>query len=153
MHAAKILAAAALLTAAAVAGCATKPELSAAEIAKLKGGTTKVVVYGFCVPMDHLIKAAITRNTITYVVNGRPVGTMKSCSYGTFNVPSGYWSSEFQISNHIFPQPVQPLAFRPGATQYLHMRPAGNSTFSADWVSKDVAERGIAEIKTIGQMF
>jgi len=133
-------------------GCTTKP-LPAELIAKLKGGTTKVVVYGFCVPMDHLIKTAITRYTMTFVVNGKSIGTMKSCSYATFSVPSGYWKSKFVPSGLRFPHSLPSMIFRPGKTQYLYMRPAGYGNFSGHWISKAEAEKGIAAIKNIKQLF
>ncbi|MGI9410169.1 MAG: hypothetical protein ACR2OV_08845 [Hyphomicrobiaceae bacterium] len=139
---------------AALAGCAAKPQLSPQEIAKLKGGTTTVVVYGFCAPIDHLVKTALTRYTLTYEVNGKSVGTMQSCSYAKFQVPSGYWSSKFVRAAFLaFPHSVPRAAFRPGKTQYLHMVPTGNSTFSGRWVSKAKADNGIAAIKKIGQVF
>ncbi len=134
-------------------GCAGK-QLSDKEVAKLKGGKTKVVAYGFCIPMDHLIKTAMTRHTMTYLVNGKPVGKMKTCSYATFRVPSGYWKSRFvsdsfPLGGHYLPR----MIFRPGKTQYLYIWPSGNGTFSGEWVSKAEADKGIADIKKIGQLF
>lgn len=134
------------------AGCATQ-QLSQKEIAKLTGGTTTVVVFGFCVPMDHIIQTAMTRSTLTYVVNGKKVGSMKTCSHATFRVPSGYWPSKFVPSGLQFPYTLPAMAFKPGKTQYLHMRPAGYGTYSPHWVSQAEAQRGIAEIKKIGQIF
>jgi len=137
-----------------LAGCAEKNQPSADMIAKLKGGTTKVVVFGFCIPMDHLIKTAITRQSITYKVNGKSVGTMMTCSYATFKVPSGYWRSEFVRGGlNYFWSPLPEMIFHPGKTQYLYMMPAGNGTYEGKWVSKAEADKGIAEIKSIKQIF
>ena len=137
-----------------LAGCAEKNQPSADKIARLQGGTTKVVVYGFCVPMDRLIKTTITRQSLTYKVNGKPVGTMNTCSYATFKVPSGYWESVFVGSGFsFFASYVPGMIFHPGKTQYLYMRPAGNGTYEGSWVSKAEADKGIAEIKSINQMF
>jgi hypothetical protein len=123
-------------------------------IAKLQGGRTTVVVYGFCVPMDHLIKTTLHRITMTYMVNGKKIGTMKSCSYKTFSVPSGYWKSRFPQNIPMGLQNYLPaMMFKPGKTQYLYMKPAGYGTFDGVWVSKAQADKGIAEIKKIGQFF
>jgi hypothetical protein len=150
-----------------LAGCATAPPLPE-EIAKLKGGTTTVVAYGFCVPMDHLIKTTLTRHTMTFVVDGKDVGTMQTCSYKTFSVPSGYWEAEFINRGGLnLPRLLSPpsMKFRPGATQYLYIAPAGNGTYSYNWVDKAngtysynwvdkaTADKGIAEIKKISQVF
>jgi len=131
-------------------GCAVKT-LSPEEIKKLQGGYTTVVVYGFCVPADYLFQGTLTRGTLTYVVNDKKIGTMKTCSYATFRVPSGYWESRFDTG--WIPHRVLKSKFRPGATQYLHMRPAGNGNFRGLWVDKAKADAGIAEIKKIGQVF
>ena len=142
-----------LFAGAALAGCAGK-QLSPQKLAKLKGGKTTVVVYGFCAPIDHLVKTSLTRTTLTYVVNGKRVGTMKTCSFGKFKVPSGYWASKFVYPIPLsFPISLPRMAFHPGKTQYLHMRPAGGSRFSGHWVSKAEADKGIAAIKQIGQVF
>lgn len=137
---------------AALTGCAVK-QLSPQEIAKLKGGTTTVVVYGFCVPMDHLIKTTMTRYSLTFFVNGKSVGKMKSCSFAKFRVPSGYWTAQFGRSALYFPYTTRKLVFRPGKTQYLYMAPGGNGTYDAIWVDKARADKDIAAIKKIGQMF
>ena len=135
-----------------LAGCKKPP--SPELLAKLKGGTTTVVVYGFCIPMDHLIKTALTRYTLTFVVNEKRVGTMKTCSCATFSVPSGYWDAGFSSSSGpSLLHPVPGEIYRPGETQYLHMYPAGHYTFAGRWVSKAEAESGMAEIRKIGQMF
>lgn len=136
-----------------VAGCKKPP--SPEMIAKLKGGTTTVVAYGFCIPMAHLIKNTFTRHTLQFVVNGKVVGTMKSCGFGTFRVPSGYWSAEFRVAGGfgMATGTVFDGTFRPGQTQYLHMSPAGHGMFHGRWVSKAQADAGIAEIKKIGQMW
>ena len=133
-------------------GCAQK-KLPAAQLAKLKGGTTKVVVYGFCVPMDHVIKITMTRARLRFIVNGKTVGTMKTCSSATFKVPSGYWSAQFKGSFALFGHYLPKMIYRPGKTQYLYMYPAGNGTYEGEWVSKAQAKKGIAEIKRIGQLF
>lgn len=133
-------------------GCLKKspsPEL----LAKLKGGTTTVVAFGFCVPMDHLIKTTLTRHTMRIVVDGKTVGQMKSCSYTTFKVASGYSTIEFYYTTSLFPRAFPGMVLRPGKTQYLYIQPAGNSTYDADWVSKEIADKRIAEIKQIGQIF
>lgn len=137
---------------AALAGCAAK-QLSPQEIAKLRGGTTTVVVYGFCVPMDHLIKTTMTRYSLTFVVNGKAVGKMKSCSFARFRVPSGYWTAHFSRTGLFFPYTTRKLVFRPGKTQYLYMAPGGNGTYDAIWVGKARADKDIADIRKIGQMF
>ncbi|MGH1418867.1 MAG: hypothetical protein ACRBCJ_08410 [Hyphomicrobiaceae bacterium] len=136
-----------------LAGC--KEPLSPDQIAKLKGGTTTVVVHGFCIPMDHLIQTAMTRVKLDFVVNDKIVGSMWTCSHATFKVPSGYWKAKFTqagfivpLSHHIF-EPT----FHPGKTQYLYMAPAGNSTFSGRWVSKAQSDEGIAAIKNIKQFY
>ena len=79
--------------------------------------------------------------------------TMKTCSYGKFNVPSGYWSAKFQPHGLAFPYSVPKMKYRPGATQYLYMHPSGNGTFTGIWVSKARADKGMADIRKIGQMF
>jgi len=143
-----------IFTLVSLVGCAVTPKPSAEMIAKLKGGTTKVVVYGFCVPMDHLIKTTLTRLTMRYVVNGKTVGSMNNCSYATFNVPSGYWKSEFVRGGlNYFWSPLPELIFHPGKTQYLYMKPAGYGTYEGEWVSKAEADKGIANIKKINQVF
>ena len=133
-----------------LAGCKKPP--SPKLLKSLKGGTTKVVVYGFCIPMDHLIKTAMTRRTLTFVVNGKKVGTMQTCSFATFRVPSGYWEAKF-TGGSFFGHHLPGEIYRPGKTQYLHMYPSGNSTFTGRWVGKAEAKQGIAEIKQIGQLF
>lgn len=135
-----------------LAGCAAN-ELSSSEISRLKGGTTTVVVYGFCIPMDHLIKTAMTRSTLDFVVDGKNVGSMQTCSHQSFNVKSGYWSTSFLPRGMSFPHNLHNQAYRPGATQYLFMSPAGYGTFDGNWVDKSTADSGIAEIRKIGQMF
>lgn len=136
-----------------LAGCATKSVPTSGEIAKLQGGTTKVVVYGFCVPMDHLIKTTLTRMTLTYVVNGKNIGTIKTCGYKSFSVQSGYWESHFLQGGLSFPIHLPKMIFRPGQTQYLYMKPAGYGTFEGEWVGKSEAEKSIANIKQINQLF
>ena len=131
--------------------CTKKPP-PPEQIAKLRGGTTTVIAYGFCIPIQRLLRLSITSNTMTYVVNGKPVGTMRTCSYAKFKVPSGYWESHFNPPPFLgmqIPHRVPASAFKPGATQYLHMYPNGNSGFYAAWVPKSVAEKGIAELKQI----
>ena len=137
---------------AALAGCAVK-QLSPKEIAKLQGGTTTIVVYGFCVPMDYLISTTLTRYTLTFKVDGKTIGTMKSCSFAKFRVPSGYWSMSFVRSGLFFPHLAPKYPFRPGKTQYLYMAPGGNGTYDPVWVDKARADKDIAAIKKIGQMF
>ncbi|MEM9358702.1 MAG: hypothetical protein AAGB04_21185 [Pseudomonadota bacterium] len=136
----------------AISGCAGK-QLSPQEIAKLKGGTTTVIVYGFCVPMDYLISTTLTRYTLTFKVNGKPIGKMKSCSYAKFRVPSGYWSMSFGRTDFYIPSITPKYPFRPGKTQYLYMAPGGNGTYDPVWVDKARADKDIAAIKNIGQMF
>lgn len=136
-------------------GCAKPP--SPEEIAKLKGGRTKVVVFGFCIPFDHLIKTTITRHKLTFFLNDKPVGQMNSCSTATFDVPSGYWRGHFQTTytalDGLYPHGVMPAKYHPGTTKYLHMRPVGNQMFRGFWVDKAKADKGIARIKQISQMF
>ena len=144
-----------LVTVFGLAGCLTTKQPSAEMIAKLQGGRTTVVVYGFCVPMDHLIKTTMNRVTMTYVVNGKKIGTMQTCSYKTFNVPSGYWSSRFSsgfLSGHGGGH-LSDMAFKPGHTLYIYMKPSGFGQFEGRLVSKAQADKGIAEIKKIGQVF
>lgn len=129
-----------------LAGCAQQ-QLSTAEIARLQGGTTTVVVYGFCVPAEELFKTTMYRYTIDYVVDGKTVGSMQSCSHATFHVKSGYWSSS--LSRGILGDEI----YRPGATQYLYMYPAGYGLFAGKWVSQSEAKAGIEEIRKIGQVF
>ena len=86
------------------------------------------------------------------IVNGKQVGTMKTCSFGRFRVPSGYWDVKF-VGRHFFGDHLPGEIFRPGKTQYLYMYPAGNSNFFGRWVSKAEAEEGIAKIREIGQFF
>ena len=65
-----------------IAGCATAPPpMSQTEIARLQGGAATLVVYGFCVPMDHLIKTTLYRYSISVAVNDQTVGTMQSCGH------------------------------------------------------------------------
>lgn len=134
--------------------CGCAPNLLAPEeIAKLKGGTTTVVVYGFCVPINHLVKTTLTRSTLNIIVDGKAVGTIETCSHATFSVPSGYWETSFQPQGLMgWPSAIGRQAYRPGVTQYLSMQPAGNYSFSGHWVTKAEADRGIAEIRKIGQM-
>ena len=71
----------------------------------------------------------MTRRTLTNVVNGKKAGTMQTCSFAMFRVPSGYWDAKFTEGNffgHHLPDEI----YRPGKTQYLHMYPSGNSTFT-----------------------
>ena len=133
-------------------GCQTTKQPSAEMIAKLQGGKTKVVLYGFCVPMDHLVKTTLIRHSITFSVNGKRMGTMKSCSYKTFTVPSGYWNSHYAQPLAI-PVPLGHMIFEPGKTKYIYMRPAGYGSFEVISVSKAQADKGIADIKKIGQVF
>ncbi len=143
-----------LVTSFGLAGCQTTKQPSPEMIAKLQGGKTKVVIYGFCVPMDHLVKTTLMRATMTYVVNGKKIGAMKTCSYKTFSVPSGYWESHFSTNPLVAVGSSLPaMVFKPGQTQYLYMRPAGYGTFEGVWVSKAQADKGIADIKKIGQVF
>jgi hypothetical protein len=136
-----------------LAGCAKS--LSDAEIKKLEGGQTNVVVYGFCVPMDHLIKTTIARAGVTIKADGRQVGRMKTCGHTRFRMASGYKQLAFHFDNSLLdiPSTTRPLAFKPGNTNYIYMKPGGNGTWFAREVSKAEAERAIAEIKQIGQMF
>lgn len=137
---------------AALAGCAAE-KLPPGELARLQGGTTTVVVYGFCVPMDHLIKTSLTRHTLTFMVDGNKVGSMQSCSHATFQLKSGQWSTAFVPSNALFPHTLPDQIYRPGTTQYLYMYPAGYGQFDPKWVTKAEADAGIAEVKKIGQVF
>lgn len=121
-------------------------------IAKLQGGKTNVVIYGFCVPMDHLVKTTLIRQTIKYIVNGKTIGSMKSCSYKTFTVPSGYWDSHY-AQFLALPTSMGHMTFEPGKTKYIHMKPTGYNYFDAVSVSKAQANKDIAEIKKIGQVF
>ncbi len=132
-------------------GCAQK-QLSPEELAKLQGGHTTVVVYGFCIPADHLFGITISRFTYKYVVNDKQVGTIQYCGHATFRVPSGYWPSKFVIP-YGFPISLPAMKFRPGATQYLYMKPNGNNSFRGVWVDKAQADEGIAAINKIGQVF
>lgn len=136
-----------------LAACAQN-KLSPDEASRLQGGTTTVVVYGFCIPMDHLIKTAMTRSTINFLVDGQKVGTMQSCSHQTFTVKSGYWNAKFEQEGLFGSSTwLHEEVFRPGETQYLYMYPAGYGTFGSKWVSKADADGGIAAISKIGQMF
>lgn len=147
-----LLASVAMLTV--LVGCAAPQTLPPEELARLKGGTTTVVVYGFCVPMDQLINVTITRHTMDFIVDGQKVGSMQTCSHATFSVKSGQWSTTFASTQPFaFPNTLPPQIYRPGTTQYLHMAPAGYHQFNPYWVSKAEADAGIAKIKKIGQMF
>jgi hypothetical protein len=134
-----------------LAACKKPP--SPEKLAKLQGGTTTVVVYGFCIPVAHLFQTTLTRHTLTYAVNGKAMGTMKSCSFRTFRVPSGYWDARFTGGGNLFGHGVPGQIYHPGKTQYLHMYAAGNNSFTGRWVSKAEAQQGIAEIKKIGQLY
>ncbi|MGE0052866.1 MAG: hypothetical protein AB7S74_01540 [Hyphomicrobium sp.] len=151
MH--KALSVAAAVIGAFLTGCATQ-QISPAEVAKLQGGTTTVVVYGFCVPADHLIKTTMYRYTLDVIVDGQKVGSMQSCGDTTFRVKSGYWKTEFKPSTLLgFPHQLPEQVYRPGVTQYLYMYPAGYGQYSPKWVSQAEAQSGIEEIRKIGQMF
>lgn len=104
--------------------------------------------------MDHLLQTAITRATLTYEVDGKSVGTMQTCSSKTFHVKSGYWNTKFYVSMSLgFGHNLMEQVYRPGATQYLYMYPAGQGSYYGKWVDKAEADRDIAEIRKIGQMF
>jgi hypothetical protein len=136
-----------------LSGCAAN-KLSPDEISKLKGGTTTVVAYGFCVPMDYIVQTAITRATMDIVVDGQVVGTMQTCSFATFKVKSGYWNIAFKPQGLLGGGAnLGEEVFKPGVTQYLSMQPAGYGQFSGSWVSKADADQGIAAIRKIGQVF
>lgn len=139
-----------------LAGCKKGP--SPEMLAKLKGGWTTVTVYGFCVPMAHILKNTFTRHKINFVINGKTYGTMTTCGYGTFRVPSGYWpDAKFVYAtgghNFGFGNFILDSTFRPGKKQYLYYDPSGNYSWTGMWVSKERAEKGIAEIKKIGEMW
>lgn len=141
-----------LVTVFGLTACQTTKQPSPEMIAKLQGGKTKVVIYGFCVPMDHLVKTTLMRLSISYTVNGKRIGTMKSCSYKTFTVPSGYWNSHY-AQPLALPISMGHMTFEPGKTKYIYMKPTGFDYFDAVLVSKAQADKGIAEIKKIGQVF
>lgn len=132
-----------------LAGCVAN-QLSEAEIARLQGGTTTVVVFGFCVPMNHIVKTTLFRTTMDFVVDGKVVGKMQTCSHKTFQVKSGYWSASFAPPGS-FPSSIGTQIYRPGAIQYLYMAPDGHG-YTPKWVSKAEADQGIAEINKIGQI-
>jgi hypothetical protein len=103
--------------------------------------------------MDHIIKTTLVRGTLDFVVDGKSVGTMQTCGHQTFRVKSGYWDASFVPQTLDFPKSVGQQIYRPGATQYLYMEPAGHGTFAPRWLSKSEADPIIADIKKIGQVF
>jgi len=134
-------------------GCAAQQQLAPAEIARLKGGTTTVVMYGFCVPMEQLIKTTMARYTIDFIVDGKKAGSMQSCSSATFRVKSGYWNTTFESHSNSYGITMLEQIYRPGATQYLYMYPAGYGTFQGKWVNQTEANSDIAELRKIGSVF
>lgn len=144
----------AIITASALlAGCAAKEQLSSAEIKQLQGGTTTVVMYGFCVPMEQLIKTTMARYTIDFIVDGKKVGSMQSCNSATFHVKSGYWNTTFESHGNSYGITMTEQAYRPGATQYLAMYPAGYGGFQGKWVDQATAKSEINDLSKVGSVF
>lgn len=113
-----------------------------------------MVAFGFCVPMDHIIKTTMTRYSLNIVVDDKPVGKMLSCGHATFKVASGYSTIKFVPYGFLqVPHTYRGMILRPGKTQYLYLRPAGDRMYTSHWVSKAEADKRIGEIKQIGQIF
>jgi len=138
-----------------VAGCAAQPKLTAEELAKLKGGTTHVVAYFECAPINYLTGGKIVTPTSVIRVDGKQVGKIEYCGHTRFTVPSGQRQLAIARPDSIFNPEGVPRAeiFRPGTTQYLSISQDGYQVIHHRWVTKADAEQGIAAIKQIKPVF
>ncbi|MEL7542398.1 MAG: hypothetical protein AAGJ70_01355 [Pseudomonadota bacterium] len=136
-----------------LAACAAKP-LPPAELAKLQGGTTKLVVYAECAPINRLTGLRLAGARYVVRVKGKVIARLRSCMSKRVSVPSGsHPISVAHQSGSLFGPQSRDGIFRPGATQYLFVYRSGSANVFHRWGTAAHAKQIIANGKSVKQFW